>query len=113
MDNSNERVILPENLNGRSIHTSIIPIVCNLKNMLKSFVKVNGDYNRLRKWEKRSYKAYDIKKVSSRILNSQESDWPNIILTSVTCLSIMEFILFLKMVNSILIWIPDRSCFNA
>ena len=34
--------ILPDNLRGRSIHTKVIPTVCNLENMLKNFYKSMG-----------------------------------------------------------------------
>lgn len=44
----NERFKLPDTLNGRSIHSSIIPTICNLKNMLSKLVEVNGDYNKLK-----------------------------------------------------------------
>ncbi len=70
---------LPDNLRGRNIHSKIIPTVCNLENMLGKLIEVHGDFAQLKPWEKRSYNAYRIKEISSRILDSQRSEWGNII----------------------------------
>lgn len=70
---------LPDNLNGRSIHHKIIPTVCNLKNMLDKLVEVNGDFMQLKPWEKRSYKAYRIDEIYSRLLLSDKYMWSKII----------------------------------
>ena len=59
---------LPNHLKGRSIHSKVIPTVCNLKNMLNKLVKVNGDFSQLKQWEKRSYKAYNIDEIKNEIL---------------------------------------------
>jgi hypothetical protein len=59
---------LPDNIRGRSIQTNIIPTVCNLKNMLKKLVMVNGDYKQLKQWEKRSYQSYHIDKIKDELL---------------------------------------------
>lgn len=40
----NQGFILPDNLGGRSIHSKIIPTVCNLENMLDKLIMVYGDY---------------------------------------------------------------------
>ncbi|WFD08758.1 hypothetical protein [Tepidibacter hydrothermalis] len=70
---------LPNHLRGRSIHSKVIPTVCNLKNMLNKLVKVNGDFSQLKQWEKRSYKAYNIDEIKSEILSSCDSEWVEII----------------------------------
>jgi hypothetical protein len=71
--------ILPDNLRGRSINSKVIPTVCNLENMLDKLIKVYGDYNSLKQWEKRSYKAYLIDEIKEMILKSSKNDWPNLI----------------------------------
>lgn len=70
---------LPDNLRGRSIHSKVIPTVCNLENMLDKLLKVHGDASQLKQWEKRSYNAYKIKEISSKILCTQKMDWRDII----------------------------------
>ncbi|MGI6319185.1 MAG: hypothetical protein ACOX1J_10830 [Dethiobacteria bacterium] len=74
-----EKFILPDSLRGRSLHTNVIPTVCNLKNMLSKLVDLNGDESKLKPWEKRSYKAYKINEVKFDILNSPASKWVCII----------------------------------
>ncbi|WP_226669716.1 HIT family protein [Metabacillus litoralis] len=61
---------IPKQLRGRDLHTNIIPTVCNLKNMLNKLKIVNGDYKKLKQWEKRSYQAYLIDEINEQILNS-------------------------------------------
>lgn len=39
---------LPDNLRGRSIHAKVIPTVCNLENMLKKLLQINGDFAQLK-----------------------------------------------------------------
>ncbi|NLG05708.1 MAG: hypothetical protein GX567_18065 [Clostridia bacterium] len=73
------RHILPDNLRGRSITSNVIPTVCNVKNMLGKLVSVNGDFNQLKPWEKRSYNSYLVEEVKTQILGSQESEWKTII----------------------------------
>lgn len=70
---------LSENLRGRSIHAKVIPTVCNLKNMLEKLVQVNGDFAKLKQWEKRSYKAYCIEEVKNRIITSPQYAWKDIV----------------------------------
>ena len=70
---------LPENLRGRSIHTRVIPTVCNLKNMLHKLVQVNGDFTQLKQWEKRSYKAYLIEEIKTSFMTSPENEWKDIV----------------------------------
>lgn len=72
-------ISLPENLRGRSIHTKVIPTVCNLRNMLVKLSEVDGDFSQLKNWEKRSYKAYKIEDVSGKILQSPKHEWKEII----------------------------------
>lgn len=74
----NSHKALPDNLQGRSITVKVIPTVCNLKNMLKKLISVNGDFEQLKQWEKRSYTAYLIQEVISEILSSSEDEWKNI-----------------------------------
>ena len=70
---------LPDNLKGRSIHAKVIPTMCNLKNMLDKLVSVCGDTTQLKQWQKRSYKAYKIDDIKSKILNSDKSKWRDLI----------------------------------
>jgi hypothetical protein len=74
-----ERIVLPDNLRGRSILEKVIPTVCNLKNMLEKLNMVNGDPRLLKQWERRSYEAYQIERVKAKILKSKREDWKNII----------------------------------
>lgn len=67
-----QKLALPDNVKGRSIHTKVIPTVCNLKNMLNKLEEVEGDFNRLKQWEKRSYKAYNIEPIKTELINSLE-----------------------------------------
>jgi pimeloyl-ACP methyl ester carboxylesterase len=65
-----DNITLPDNIRGRSIHSNIIPTVCNVKNMIEKLLKVNGDYSELKQWEKRSYQAYKIDKIQDKLLSS-------------------------------------------
>lgn len=73
------RFVFPNHLRGRSIYEKVIPTVCNLRNMLEKLSGVNGDYSRLKPWEKRSYEAYKLDGVKARILRSKREDWKDII----------------------------------
>jgi hypothetical protein len=73
------RFVFLNHLRGRSIYEKVIPTVCNLRNMLEKLSGVNGDYSRLKPWEKRSYEAYLLDGVKARILRSKRGDWKNII----------------------------------
>ena len=73
------RFVFPNHLRGRSIYEKVIPTVCNLRNMLEKLSSVNGDYSRLKSWEKRSYEAYQLDRVKARILKSKREDWKDII----------------------------------
>lgn len=75
----NSEHILPDTLRGRSIHTKVIPTMCNVKNMLNKLVLSGGDFNQLKQWEKRSYIAYKIDDIKNDIINSDKSEWPGII----------------------------------
>lgn len=70
---------LPNSLRGRNINENIIPTVCNLKNMLNKLVQYHGDFSKLKQWEKRSYKAYNIEDIKSQIIYSPETEWVKII----------------------------------
>lgn len=70
---------LPDNLRGRSLHSKVIPTVCNLENMLDKLVEVHGDFSQLKQWEKRSYRAYRIEDLKCEIIYSQKSEWKQII----------------------------------
>lgn len=65
-----EKFILPRNLRGRSIHYKVIPMVCNLKNMIDKLVSIDGDVHQLKQWEKRSYTAYQINKIKREVINA-------------------------------------------
>lgn len=71
--------IIPDNLRGRSLTKKVIPTVCNLKNMLDKLLSFNGDYEQLKKWEKRSYDAYLIDDIIDEILSSPKFEWKKII----------------------------------
>ncbi len=71
--------ILPDNLRGRSLTTKIIPTVCNVENMLEKLVAANGDFEQLKPWEKRSYKAYLVDEIKTTILNTSKHKWKDII----------------------------------
>lgn len=73
------RLKLSEDLRGRNINNKVIPTVCNVNNMLKKLVKVNGDYSQLKQWEKRSYMAYLIDEVKFRILSEPCYTWRSIL----------------------------------
>ncbi|MBS4026553.1 MAG: hypothetical protein KGZ96_12910 [Clostridia bacterium] len=64
------RFDLPDSLKGRSLNNKVIPTVCQLKNMLLKLLEVQGDYTKLKQWEKRSYTAYNIEDIKLTILNS-------------------------------------------
>lgn len=71
--------VLPDNLRGRSIHCKVIPTVCNLENMLDKLLDARGNYEQLKQWEKRSYKAYKVDEISTKIISSERSQWKDII----------------------------------
>ena len=73
------RFVFPNHLRGRSIYEKVIPTLCNLRNMLEKLSGVNGDYSRLKPWEKRSYEAYQLDGVKAKILRSKSEDWKAII----------------------------------
>ena len=70
---------LPNNLKGRSLRVKVIPTVCNIQNMLTKLVEVYGDYQQLKQWERRSFKAYQVEEIKEVIINSEESQWIQII----------------------------------
>lgn len=66
----NESIHLPNTLRGRSVHENVIPTVFSLENMLNKLGLFNGDYSKLKQWEKSSYKAYQIEKIKGAILSA-------------------------------------------
>ena len=58
---------LVDNIRGRSIYTKVIPTVCNLKNMLEKCETIDWNFYELKPWEKRSYKAYRIDEIESKL----------------------------------------------
>lgn len=67
-------LLLPAVLRGRSIHHKVIPSVCNLKNLLNKIREVNGDFSKLKLWEKSSYRSYQLQLIESdiQLLSDQE-----------------------------------------
>jgi len=70
---------LTNSLRGRSLHTKVIPTVCNLKNMLNKLVEVNGDYTKLKQWEQSCYKHYRADEIQSKIMQASQIEWKHII----------------------------------
>lgn len=70
---------MPDRIIGKRLDYKVIPTVCNLKNMLLKLKEVNGDLNQLKKWEKRSYKAYNIDAIKQSLLNANQNDWPSLV----------------------------------
>lgn len=68
------KIILPDNLRGRKLNEKVIPTVCNLKNMLAKLDDLNGDYFKLKGWEKRSYQAYLIDVIQTEILHKSKQE---------------------------------------
>jgi hypothetical protein len=74
-DESNIKIDLPYELRGKSINSEkIIPTVYNLKNTLVKLIEANGDYNKLKQWEKRSYKHYCIDEIYWKIQQADEKE---------------------------------------
>lgn len=42
-------------------------------------MEVHGDFAQLKQWEKRSYKAYKIEEISTKITSSKKNEWKDII----------------------------------
>jgi hypothetical protein len=64
---------LPFELRGKKIKSEkIILTVCNVKNMLEKLICNGGDYSRLKPWEQRSYKHYNIEKIHRELLGADE-----------------------------------------
>lgn len=72
--NREHKIMLPNHLRGRSLHKLVIPTVCNLENMLLKLRYVNGEYKKLKQWEKRSYQAYLIEKIQNSVLLCKEQE---------------------------------------
>jgi len=70
---------IPDKIMGKSLNVKVIPTVCNLKNMLIKLRKVNGNFDQLKQWEKRSFKAYNIEAIKLDILNADNKDWSALI----------------------------------
>lgn len=76
---NNSELVLGNVLRGRNINTKVIPTVCTLSLMLRHLRDYNWDKNKLKPWEKRSYKAYCIDKIIHILRVSEERQWPEII----------------------------------
>lgn len=83
---NNNGLVLGNVLRGRNINTKVIPTVCYLKPMLRNLRELNWDKNKLRQWEKRSYKAYCIDKIIHILRVSEERQWPEIIKNNILSL---------------------------
>jgi hypothetical protein len=73
------RIYLPDNIRGRSIHSKVIPTVCNLKNTLVKLREVHKDISLLKPWEKRSYDAYRLDRIKIKTFIYHEEYWKEII----------------------------------
>jgi len=47
--------------------------------MLRKLILAQGDFQQLKQWEKRSYKAYLIDEIKNNIMTSQQSAWKEIV----------------------------------
>lgn len=74
-----KKIDLPTILRKRNIFVKVIPTVCNLKNMLDKLEENKWDFQKLKQWEKRSYKAYKIDRVVNKLIESNKEAWPIII----------------------------------
>lgn len=79
MNDDNLKVVLPNQLRGRSLDTKVIPMLCQLKTTLNHLVELKGDASMLKQWEKRCYRAYGLGEIQDLILESYPEDWPEII----------------------------------
>ena len=79
MKDENLKIILPDYLQGRSLTTKVIPILCELKKMLLHLVELNGDASLLKQGEKRCYKAYCMNEIQDLLLESYQEDGPEIV----------------------------------
>lgn len=79
MNDDNLKVVLPNQLQGRSLETKVIPMLCHLKTTLNHLVELKGDASLLKQWEKRCYKAYCLGEIQDLILESYPEEWPEII----------------------------------
>ena len=83
---NNNGLVLGNVLRGRNINTKVIPTVCTLSLMLRHLRDYNWDKNKLKPWEKRSYKAYCIDKIIHILRVSEERQWPEIIKNNILSL---------------------------
>lgn len=83
-------ICLEDNLKGRSLTSKVIPTVCNLKNMLKRLKENSWDESKLKQWEKRSFKAYQIGTIKQTLMFKQEYEWPVIIRKHILQIPISE-----------------------
>ncbi|WP_394899557.1 DUF6884 domain-containing protein [Clostridium paraputrificum] len=84
--NDNEELVcngnafnLPTVFRRRNIFTKVIPTVCSLQNMLLKLEDNNWEFEKLKQWEKRSYKAYKIDRIIVDLKTSNKEMWPSII----------------------------------
>lgn len=73
------KFLLPTVFRGRNIHVKVIPTVCNLKNMLTKLEENQWQFEKLKQWEKRSYKAYKIDNIIIDLKQSSKDKWVEII----------------------------------
>lgn len=73
------KFLLPTVFRGRNIHVKVIPTVCNLKNMLNNLNENQWQFEKLKQWEKRSYKAYKIDNIIIDLKQSSKGKWIEII----------------------------------
>lgn len=70
---------LPTVFRERNIFTKVIPTLYNLKNMLLKLEGNNWEFEKLKQWEKRSYKAYKIDRIIIDLKTTSKDKWPSII----------------------------------
>lgn len=68
-----------------NIYEKVIPTVCNLNNMLEELQQAQGDISKLKSWERRSHKAYNIESIQNQILRQ-----PKLIVENSICAHILS-----------------------
>ena len=81
---------LMKHIQGRSILEKVIPTVCSLERMLENIIVCNGDYNKLKAWEKSCYRAYRLETVLSKLLDAGISERIEIIKENLLSLKSQE-----------------------
>lgn len=66
---------LPYELQGKKIKSEkIIPTVCNIKIVLSKLAENGGEYNKLKQWEQRSYKHYNLERIQKQLLSVSKEE---------------------------------------